>query len=919
MTDDDILALLLPNPFDELLVEVAPSDPFPPPIAGADIISDVVNIWNAVSDFAGAVRGFFGSFWGWVVGTWNRVWDTWLWFWEVVLRPALNWLWDKVHAVGDWLWYNAINPVLGYIVGYLGGLWNRIWEAAQWLWNSAVQPALNYLWALVSGTFDWLWRNAIQPSLQWVYNRIWDTGSWFWTNAIQPALSYLWALVSGTFTWLWDSAIRPSLDSLRQFVFDRTQWIYDHIISPSLAWLEDRLHQIQNIGQEAKDVMVNNVWPVVRDIPTALPGLVVSGGQLLVGGIRDALDWLFNHVFDPIADAIQTKLSIPRKLLEVRYANLGELLDDLDDPVPFGGIFAGFQAAVAVPGIIMSMSSEVGRIIAMDTVQQWAQRVGATLPTLTDLRDAYLRGWITQSFHDDQLSRMGFKPQWVNAIRNLYFEIPPPSDLIRMAVREAFTPDIAEAFGQYENFPPAFGALASGLGIGGRMADSILPGAPGGALPAGLGNKTWPEAYWAAHWDLPSPTQGFTMLQRALTSPLPGADALPFTVGGETYYHVIDFETLQLLLRALDVMPFWRDKLTAINYRPVSRIDIRRMFATGSVDRRDVLRTYLSLGYYPEDAVKLADWVTREAAGISKDLSREVVIKAYREGRLTRDQAIDELLDLGYADDQVDLLLDLADVEVADVLARLAEDVFEADFKAGVLSEGELRAALAFIGVPERRIELLVRLWTRQLAVKPARLSTSQVQRLYHEGIVSRPQAEYLLAAEGYNPTAIGWLIQLATPEPDLPPARELSKEDLRTALRQALMSEGEVRARLTAMGWKTPDADLLLTMWRPEPKEADLTKADLRAAFRSDALDTTQVRDSLQRQGYDPAEIESLLAIWTPAPEVETLTRADLRAAFRAGILDQVTVLNALIARGYSPDEAAILVDTWTPAPAAA
>ncbi|GAH79863.1 unnamed protein product, partial [marine sediment metagenome] len=68
-------------------------------------------------------------------------------------------------------------------------------------------------------------------------------------------------------------------------------------------------------------------------------------------------------------------------------------------------------------------------------------------------------------------------------------------------------------------------------------------------------SKEWSERYWAAHWNLPSPQQGFEMLHRG----------------------VINVSELNMLLRALDVMPFWRDKLTAIAFRRLTRVDIRRM------------------------------------------------------------------------------------------------------------------------------------------------------------------------------------------------------------------------------------------------------------------------------------------------------------------------------------------------------
>ncbi|GAI59226.1 unnamed protein product, partial [marine sediment metagenome] len=37
--------------------------------------------------------------------------------------------------------------------------------------------------------------------------------------------------------------------------------------------------------------------------------------------------------------------------------------------------------------------------------------------------------------------------------KELAYQIPPVADIITMAVREAFTPDIAARFGQYQDFP----------------------------------------------------------------------------------------------------------------------------------------------------------------------------------------------------------------------------------------------------------------------------------------------------------------------------------------------------------------------------------------------------------------------------------------------------------------------------------
>ncbi|GAI69295.1 unnamed protein product, partial [marine sediment metagenome] len=69
---------------------------------------------------------------------------------------------------------------------------------------------------------------------------------------------------------------------------------------------------------------------------------------------------------------------------------------------------------------------------------------------------------------------------------------------------------------------------------------------------------------------------------------------------------VITPEQLNSLFMATDIMPWWREKLQAISYSPLTRVDVRRVFKMGIIDREQVYRTYLDLGYNEEKA----EWLT---------------------------------------------------------------------------------------------------------------------------------------------------------------------------------------------------------------------------------------------------------------------------------------------------------------------
>jgi Holliday junction resolvasome RuvABC DNA-binding subunit len=858
-----VLEAELSYPLDDLLDSLTGYAPpkFPPPIAGGAIWDD---IWHAVEtlwSFVSYPNMLMGWLWDHVImKLWGRVGDVWDWFWHNILWPNLWWVWSTLKGSLDWLWQNAIQPAFQYLWALTSGTFN-------WLWNNAIQPAFQYLWALVSGTFNWLWSNAIQPAFNWLWSNaiqpafqyLWaltsGTFNWLWSNAIQPAFQYLWALVSGTFTWLWENAIHPAFT-----------WIWDHILTKfdDLAgWLKDKF---SDFGKEVKNEFTN--------LAETTTNLVMAGGQAIGEGFQNALQWLFEHVFDPIADSIKVKLSIPRKLLTGQYHDIEDLLADIEDPFSASSIPALLWAIPCATLALIPAMMEMGSLHFRRNIYNVARDVGATIPTFADLRDALLRGRMSEVEHDWWLGSAGFSKENIDIIKELYFDIPTPSDLVRMAVREVFTPEIVARYGQMEDFPPEFAKWAKQTGI----------------------SDFWAHAHWAAHWGLPSVTEGFDMFHRDILSE----------------------DELKVLLRVLDVMPYWRDRLIKIAYRVISRIDIRRMYNTGVVGRDKVLRVYKDMGYRPEDAEFLTEYVVRAAAGISKDLPRETIVTAYRERLLTHDDAVDQLLELGFDEEQAEMFLSQADLQVENQNARLAEDIFEADFKSGAATEAQTRASLTYIGVPEARINLLIGLWSRQAAKRTAGLSPSQLQRLYHEGLMNEATLRERLTVLGYNEADIAYLVQLSSPEAPAEP-RLLTLAHTQAALREGLIETSEFTGRLEAMGYPPEDISILVDLTQPEEIVGVkvLSVSQLQRAFRQGIIAEGELRAGLSDRGYTPDVVDVLVALSQPAVAVRAreLTVSQLQRAFRQGLLSESQLHGRLLELGYSAEAADVLVELARPA----
>ncbi|GAH19953.1 unnamed protein product, partial [marine sediment metagenome] len=226
-----------------------------------------------------------------------------------------------------------------------------------------------------------------------------------------------------------------------------------------------------------------------------------------------------------------------------------------------------------------------------------------TKPASQDIVSYELRKDPSLSNLPERLRKIGIHPDYNSLYKELAFQIPPVADIITMAVREAFTPEIAAKFGQYEDYPPDLETWAMKKGL----------------------SKEWSQRYWAAHWSLPSPLQGFEMLHRG----------------------VINEGELNMLLRALDVMPFWRDKLTQIAYRRLTRVDIRRMYKQGVLDEKEVYESYLQHGYNPENAERMSEFTIRQTLATLSKFTSGDIIKAFASRMITNSEAISLLGDIG--------------------------------------------------------------------------------------------------------------------------------------------------------------------------------------------------------------------------------------------------------------------------------
>ena len=365
----------------------------------------------------------------------------------------------------------------------------------------------------------------------------------------------------------------------------------------------------------------------------------------------------------------------------------------------------------------------VGREDAITLLRGWgydAERAGQWIALRDNLiPEADALSWRHRGILTDEETRANLKARgWiardVQALLDASLLIPPVPDLISMAVREAFSPEIAERFGQFEDFPAPFAEAAAKQGI----------------------SAEWAQRYWAAHWALPSIQMGFEMVHRG----------------------VIGVEDLNLLLRAQDIMPFWRDKLTQISFSPLTRVDIRRMHKVGVLTEDDVNRAYHDIGYSDLNSERLTEFTLRlskpkaaEDVDELAKLTRASVLGFFEDGIIDATRARSLLIDLGVSEQATELFISAkeADLERADRKDQI--DLIVAQQRAGILQFDEAQDKLSGLGLATREQERAITRLMREKAQATLLPSRSSLAKMFTAQVIDRKEYLATLQARGYS------------------------------------------------------------------------------------------------------------------------------------------------------------------------
>lgn len=377
------------------------------------------------------------------------------------------------------------------------------------------------------------------------------------------------------------------------------------------------------------------------------------------------------------------------------------------------------------------------------------------------LRINYLRGNIDEERLYERMRELGYTDLRTQEVVQTWELLPGPQDLFTMVAKEAFEPDIYNVLGLAAEFPEDQVEWLEKQGI----------------------NRGWAEKYWIAHWDQPSIGQGFEMLHRG----------------------VIDYKTLDLLFRAVEIPSFWRDKLTKIAYNPLTRVDVRRMHEAGVIDDERLTKAYLDLGFSPADALAMANWTIIYNQSGNKDLTKAAILESLELGVLTRGQALELLTAQDYDEATADYYITLSEFNRAKKLQEEFLMNIKERYLLDVITETELRSELNASGLTGEAVEVTIdslRIDKYKYAALPSR---TNLDNFLARGIITEDQYRQVMTRLGYQANHIEWYLKDLEHEIGTPHAQP-SRSDVTRWRKNGIISDTLWSTYMRNLGYSEDD-----------------------------------------------------------------------------------------------------------------
>ena len=590
------------------------------------------------------------------------------------------------------------------------------------------------------------------------------------------------------------------------------------------------------------------------------------------------------------SEAVRIALRNATKILTIDQLLQARLKGYIPDTAVFYNM--GKQLGYEQPELELLEKANGEPISIGQALDLWNKKEGADLAIQLGVANEIERDWAKGKGEEDVNRAVLEGPlnnYWFPAIKKLRYNMLGAPDYIRFAVRDVYNSVVRAANRLDEGYPEILAAKLRMLGY-----------SPQDAKDA-----------WAAHWELPSPTQVFEMLHRG---------KLPPGITVEDY------------LVSADYAPAWRQALTDISYNPITRTDAKRMYKLRG-DFDELVRHFKDNGYSEQDALDLAEFTRQdvnlegnnERQGLASGL-KNAVLSMYKGRTISADEVRDILRQLTYTDETIEQFIIEADFfRIQDEKADIANAV-KASYVKALRNREDTVALLQQAGWRGQPLDDLMSTWDilRQATeMQPHQsaardLTKGELLTAFSDGIIDQQQLTDALLQLGYDENEAGVLVQHAV----LKKKREDTNLLVELTHQRFLgreIDQGEASIELDKLQVPVTQKIITLKKWSVEREKRvpDFTLAQLEGMISSKVMDEDVARQALRDQGYMDSQVAYLINWWRDKRGVDSkgkyftkLKRSDVEGNYIDDRKYRDTAVAQLKELGYYARDINIILD---------
>lgn len=341
--------------------------------------------------------------------------------------------------------------------------------------------------------------------------------------------------------------------------------------------------------------------------------------------------------------------------------------------------------------------------------------------------------------------------------------------------------------------------------------------------------------------------------------------------------------------------------------RSLTISQIKSAWGENVITDSEVVHWLSEIGFSQGEIDLLLETWKAEIEPVFRKLNTGTITAAYVEGILTREQASLKLRDIGLSSDDASLELDLAEARNPDAFGRatpppakqLTPGILSDLVSTGLITPGQMADRLREIGYSDEDANLLAETARLRMLPKAKTLSQDTIERAYIAGVLNLEQSSSALTQSGFSVEQAA--VILSTVERENPTIfsqtpeernKQLTPGTLESLLVAGLITADEMTNRLLQLGYSDVDTELLVNravqLATPPPRV--LNPSLIQRAYLVGVLTREQAYSRLVSLDFTPDDANNFLttverenpAVFNPGaiqstrlPSIQTLVSA--------------------------------------------